>query len=272
MTARSKRLLACEILVLVVAGVVAALTSTAADWRPIELFGVLLALALFSDLLAVRHGAQRISGSFLALVLAMALLGPAPAATIGVASVLVDQLRARNPLPRLITNLATYATFPLVGALLIEWAVTALDVQDDELPFLLLIFAGFLVANLLNFLGIAGDYAFHHRASLAHEFRTIFLPVLPSELVSAVLCVLVAFVYVKSGLWALSLLAVALITFQYLLRQLLRSQSRAERLAGIQLGVLTAMIETLALRDRMTARHAAAVARYARELARAMGM
>jgi hypothetical protein len=119
MTARSKRLLVCEVLVLVGAGIVAAASSTAADWEPIELFGVLLALALGSDLLAVRHGAQRISGSFLALVLAMALLGPAPAATIGVASVLVDQLRARNPLPRLITNLATYATFPLVGAFLI---------------------------------------------------------------------------------------------------------------------------------------------------------
>jgi putative nucleotidyltransferase with HDIG domain len=272
MTARSKRLLAGEVLVFIVAGTVAAASSTAADWEPLELFAVLLALALGSDLLAVRHGAQRISGSFLALVLAMALLGPAPAATIGVASVLVDQLRARNPLPRLITNLATYATFPLVGALLIEWMADALDVQDDDLGFLLLIFGGFLVANLLNFLGIAGDYAFHHRASLAQEFRTIFLPVLPSELVSAVLCVLVAFVYVKSGFAALSLLAVVLVVFQYLLRELLRSRERAERLASVQLGVLTAFIETLALRDRMTARHSAAVARYASELASAMGL
>jgi putative nucleotidyltransferase with HDIG domain len=189
-----------------------------------------------------------------------------------VASVLVDQLRARNPLPRFITNLATYATFPLVGAFLIRWAADALDIHEDDLAFLLLIFAGFLVANFLNFLGIAGDYAFHHRASLAHEFRTIFLPVLPSELVSAVLCALVAFVYVKSGFAALSLLAVVLVTFQYLLRELLRSQDRAERLAALQLGVLTTMIETLSLRDRMTARHSAAVARYAAELAAALGL
>jgi putative nucleotidyltransferase with HDIG domain len=272
MTARSKRLLACEVLVLVLAGAVAAADSTAADWRPPELFAVLLALALASDLFAVRHRVQRISGSFLALVLAMGLLGPAPAAVIGVTSVLVDQLRARNPLPRFITNVATYATFPLVGALLIRWAADALDIHEDDLAFLLLIFAGFLVANLLNFLGIAGDYAFHNRASLANEFRTIFLPVLPSEVVGAVLCALVAFVYVKSGFAALSLLAVVLLTFQYLLRQLLRSQHRAERLAALQIGVLTAMIETLDLRDRMTARHSAAVARYAAELAAAMDL
>jgi putative nucleotidyltransferase with HDIG domain len=272
MPARSKRLLVCEVLVLVAAGLIAAADSSAADWRPPELFAVLLALALGSDLLAVQHRAQRISGSFLALVLAMALLGPAPAATIGVASVLVDQLRARNQLPRLITNLATYATFPLVGGLLIQWAAGAFDVRDDDLAFLVLIFAGFLVANLLNFLGIAGDYVFHSRGSLAHEFRTIFLPVLPSELVSGVLCALVAFAYVKSGFSALSLLAVVLVTFQYLLRELLRSQHRAERLGALQIGVLTAMIETLGLRDRMTARHSAAVARYARELAFALGL
>ena len=257
---------------LILAGVVAALSSSAADWQPLELFGVLLALALASDLLAVRHGAQRISGSFLALVLAMALLGPAPAATIGVLSVLVDQLRSHNPLPRLITNLATWATFPLVGALLIEWAADALNVQQDDLAYLLLIFGGFLVANLLNFVGIAGDYAFHNRVSLAQEFRTIFIPVLPSELVSALLCVLVAYVYVQSGFAALSLLVVVLLTFQYLLRELLRSRERAERLASVQLGVLAAMIETLHLRDRMTARHSAAVARYAGELARSMGL
>jgi putative nucleotidyltransferase with HDIG domain len=271
MSMRSTRLIAGEAVVLVIACVVAALVSTAADWRPPELFAVLLALALGSDLLAVRHKVQRISGSFLALVLAMALLGPAPAVAIGILSVLVDQLRARNPLPRFITNLATYATFPLIGSLLIQGAADALDLQEDDLGFSLLILAGFFVSHLLNFLGIAGDYAFHTRGSLAHEFRTIFVPVLPSAAVGALLCVLVVFVYERSGFAALSLLVVVLFVFQYLLRELLLSQDRAERLASLQIGVLTSMIETLALRDRMTARHSAAVARYARAMAIAHG-
>jgi putative nucleotidyltransferase with HDIG domain len=270
MSRRSTWLIVGEAVLLLVAGVVAAVVSTAADWRPPELVAVLLALAVGSDLLAVRHKAQRISGSFLALVLAMALLGPAPAVTIGVASVLVDQLRARNPLPRFITNLATYATFPLIGSLLIQETAGALSLQEDDVGFSLLVLGGFLVSNLLNFLGIAGDYAFHTRGSLAHEFRTIFVPVLPSAVVGALLCVLVAFVYARSGFGALSLLVVVLFVFQYLLRELLLSQNRAERLAALQLGVLTSMIETLALRDRMTARHSAAVARYARATAIAL--
>jgi putative nucleotidyltransferase with HDIG domain len=271
MSRRSTWLVAGEAAVLVAACLVAALDSTAADWRPPELFIVLLALAIGSDFLALQHRAQRISGSFLAIVLAMALLGPAPAVAIGVLSVLVDQLRAHNPLPRLITNLATYAVFPLVGGLFIEATANALNLRDDDLGFSAVVFAGFLVALLINFLGIAGDYVFHNRGSLAHEFRTIFLPVLPTELVSALMCVLVAFVYARNGIAALSLLVVVLFTFQYLLRELLQSQNRAERLATLQFGVLASMIETLALRDRMTARHSAAVARYAREIAIAIG-
>jgi putative nucleotidyltransferase with HDIG domain len=261
-----------EFVVFLAACAVAAVDSTAADWRPLELFAVLLALAIGSDLLAVRYKVQRISGSFLALVLAMALLGPAPAVAIGVAAVLVDQLRAGNPLPRLVTNVATYAVFPLVGALLIRGAAQALDLREDDLGFSVVVFGVFLIVNFLNFAGIAGDYVFHTRGSFSHEFKTIFVPVLPSATVGALLCVLVAYVYERSGFAALSLLVVVLVVFQYLLRALLLSHERAERLASLQIGVLFSMIETLALRDRMTARHSAAVARYARAMAIAMGL
>ena len=86
------------------------------------------------------------------------------------------------------------------------------------------------------------------------------------------LCAFVAAFYVQTGVAAMALMLFVLLTFQYLLRELLLSRERAERLAALQLGVLISMIETLALRDRMTARHSAAVARYARAMAEALGM
>ena len=182
---------------------------------------------------------------------------------------LVDQLRAHNPLPRLITNLATYATFPLIGGLLIEAAASAFDLQEDDVAFSAARLRrrsssrSFSTSSM-----IAGDYVFHNRASLKHEFRTIFIPVLPSELVSALLCVLVAFVYERSGFGALALLvARAARRSSTCCASCCARSDRAERLAALQLGVLTSMIETLALRDRMTARHSAAVARYARAIA-----
>src|SRR6188472_1133587 len=267
MTGRARALMVGETAVMVTAVIVAALESSASDWEPAPLVGVLLALALATDWFAVSYGGQRISGSFLALVLAMALLGPAPATAIGIASVLFDHVRARNPPPLLLANLAAFATFPLVGGLLIQWA----DVDQKSAAFPVLVIGVFMVTNLLNFLMIGGHHAIAERVSLIGEFRTIFVPVLPSELLSAALCALVAAFYVRTGVAAIALMLLVLLTFQYLLRELLLSRERAERLAGLQLGVLVSMIETLALRDRMTARHSAAVARYARAMARALG-
>ncbi|HWK25848.1 MAG TPA: HD-GYP domain-containing protein [Solirubrobacter sp.] len=252
---------------LVAALTVAALSSTAGDWEPVSLLFVLLALALITDLFAVSYGGQRISGSFLALVLAAALLGPAPATAIGITAVLCDHLRARNPPPLLLANLATFATFPLVGGLLIG----AADIPQDSGTFPVLVFATFLVTNLLNFVMIGGHDAFVTRTPLLSGFRKIFVPVLPSEVLSAVLCALVAAFYVRTGVAAIALMLLVLLTFQYLLRELLLSRDRAERLAGLQIGVLVSMLETLALRDRMTARHSAAVARYAHAMASELG-
>ena len=88
----------------------------------------------------------------------------------------------------------------------------------------------------------------------------------------------VAFIYVQIGLAGVALFGVVLVTFQYLLGALLLSQQRAEelelrskQLASFQVGMLSAMLRTLDLRDQMTARHSAAVARYSRAIAQRAG-
>ena len=89
----------------------------------------------------------------------------------------------------------------------------------------------------------------------------------------------VAFIYHEIGIAAIALFGVVLVTFQYLLGQLLLSQQRAEelerrtkQLASFQVGMLSALLRTLDLRDQMTARHSAAVARYSRAIAQRAGM
>jgi putative nucleotidyltransferase with HDIG domain len=69
------------------------------------------------------------------------------------------------------------------------------------------------------------------------------------------------------------------LVFQYLVGELLVSQERgdelelrARQLAGFQVALLSALLRTLDLRDRMTARHSAAVARYSREIAAQLGL
>ena len=88
----------------------------------------------------------------------------------------------------------------------------------------------------------------------------------------------IAYLYVHVGLAGVALFGVVLVTFQYLLGALLVSQQRAEelelrskQLASFQVGMLSAMLRTLDLRDQMTARHSAAVARYSRAIAQRAG-
>ncbi|HYH88503.1 MAG TPA: HD domain-containing phosphohydrolase [Solirubrobacteraceae bacterium] len=268
---RSKYLLIVEAVVLFGTLVGAAASSEAEDWQPAGLVVVLLLLAVASDLLALQHKAQRITGAFFALVLAMALCGPAPAVMIGVVSVLVDSLRNRLAAHKVLANATTYALIPLAVGLGIEALAGVTDLETSNVTFALVVFAAFALSFALNFAMIAGDISVHTGIPVARQVRQILVPVLPVELASALLTVCVAIVYRETGLAALALFAVVLIVFQYVLRELLRSQRRAEELAALQLGVLASMVDTLAMRDRMTARHSAAVARYARALAEAHG-
>jgi putative nucleotidyltransferase with HDIG domain len=264
--------------VLLGAGAGAALSSSAADWRPLRLVVLLLAFCVVSDLLTFRFRGVVLSGSFISLVLAMALLGPAPAVAIGVASMLIDRMRHPLRAGDFVSNLATYATFPLLGGLFLTGMAQRAHLHTGDLGFLLLVFAAFFATNLLNFALIASWTQLRDGVTFARRLRTGFLPVLPSELAAALLTVAIVALYAHVGLSALLLAALAIIVFQYLTRELLLSQDRADeleqrtrQLASLHVGILTTMLQTLSLRDRSTARHSAAVARYARELAAAIG-
>jgi putative nucleotidyltransferase with HDIG domain len=260
------------------------LTVAAAVWRApacnwdLPLFTVLLAFSIFSDLTAVSTKSKvKISGSFLALVVAMVFLGGTPAAVIGVATILTGWLRWRDDWHYLLDNVLTYAFFPLVGGIAFHEGVVALGLSPADPWFYLCVFALFQFALTVNFLMIASYGCYVERSSFRTKLR-VLPPVLPSEFASAMLAVAVAYIYFEIGLAAIALFGVVLVTFQYLLGQLLLSQQRAEelelrskQLASFQVGMLSAMLRTLDLRDQMTARHSAAVARYSRAIAQRAG-
>jgi putative nucleotidyltransferase with HDIG domain len=250
-------------------------TSRASDWAPISLVFLLTALAILSDGIAIGTRSLRLSGAFISLVLAMALLGAGPAVMIGLVTTAIDAVRNRLRIPALLANLSAYATFPLVGALLVR----AVGMQDaEDVDFALGIFAVFAITNALNFFLIAAPRRVTHGLRLRDQVRDMFVPMLPSEALAGALSVAIAVTYNLVGFAALIALIGVLFLFQVLTRELLVSQDRAEQLearstqlASLQVGVLAALVQTLSLRDRMTARHSAAVARYARAIAEEIG-
>jgi putative nucleotidyltransferase with HDIG domain len=198
---------------------------------------------------------------------------------------LVGWLRWRDSWQDLLDNVVAYAWFPLIGGLVFTEVADWLNLSKSDGMFYLLTFLIFVFALALNFLIIAAQIRYKEGTGLIELVRKLVIPVMSSELFAALLAVGVTYLYIHVGLAAIILFGVVLFTFQRLLGQLLLSEQRAEelerrgkqltartkQLATLQVGVLSALLRTLDLRDRMTARHSAAVARYAREIAIAAG-
>jgi putative nucleotidyltransferase with HDIG domain len=277
-TRPSRLAIATMIAALAVTMLVAALLAPEADWD-LGLFSVLLVFSVLSFLTAVRAESKLlISGTFLALVLTMVFLGGTPAAVIGVTVTSVGWLaRWREEPHYLLNNVLTYAVFPLIGGVLFHASVRALGLTAADPAFYLCIFGLFQVVLGINFVMIASYACYVERSTFTSKLK-VLPAVLPSEFASAMLAVAVAFIFHIIGIAAIALFGVVLITFQYLLGQLLLSQQRADelerrskQLASFQVGMLSAMLRTLDLRDQMTARHSAAVARYSRAIAQRAG-
>jgi putative nucleotidyltransferase with HDIG domain len=275
----SRFFIAAELVALGGAVALAISNAPSADWD-IALLLMLFAFAALSDLSAVETGAGvKISGSFLAIVVAMVLLGGTPAALIGAATIVIGWLRWRDEPRNFLLNLVTYCWFPLLGGLAFDFVQDQGALEPSDGFYYLGVFGVALLALMINFSIIAIADRYTERTPIRFKVRRALIPVLPSELTAALLAVGVVYLYELIGKAAIALFAIVLLTFQYLLGQLLVSEERSQelerrtrQLASLQVGLLSALLHTLDLRDRMTARHSAAVARYAKEIARAAGM
>jgi putative nucleotidyltransferase with HDIG domain len=266
-----------ELAALAAAVVLAVALNGSSNWN-LPLLGVLLVAAVASDLTAVDTPASRVkvSSSFLAIVAATVFTGGTPAALLGVATIGAGWLRTRYSRTDLLINFVTYAWFPLLSGLAFHAVVTATNTVQTDGLFYLLVFGLFVVALAIDFTLIAVYSCYVEGSRIVAKVRRALVPLLPSELASALLAVGIAYLYVQIGLATVALFAIVLIIFQYLIGALMVSQARADelelrakQLAGFQVALLGALLRTLDLRDRMTARHSAAVARYSREIAAA---
>ena len=267
--------LACALLA--TAAVAGVLLAGSGSWDP-ALFAVLLVLIVGAGFIEIELGGFTISGEAVGIVIAAALLGPAQAAILGVVWSIIWITRGPTRLPTALANLAERATIGILGGVTMRWTADVVGVGTDELAFALPILVGFTVFVLLNAsiqLGVArvlDDVPFWG------GLREVIVPLLPSDALMVLLASLIVFAEAHLGPAALALLVALFFLYVHLYKQLVLSEKRGEelgkrteQLASLQVGVLTAMLRTLSMRDQMTARHSAAVARYARAIAKAAG-
>jgi putative nucleotidyltransferase with HDIG domain len=257
----------------------AVMLSKVEDWRPFTLVVLLLVVAIVSESFRLETKRIKVSASFLSLVLAMTLLGPAPAACLGALVMVWSCATKRSPWQSWLANISTYACFTVVGGFVFEIVGGPALVTDNAAVYIMLVFVLFLGTNALNFLLIAIDFKVFEGWSIRTAVRQIYTPVLPVEFATGLLTAGVAYAYQDENMAVIGLLAVIGLVFQYLLRTALSSvehkeqlEGRTRELAALQVGLLGTVLQTLSLRDKMTARHSAAVARYSREIAGELGL
>src|SRR3954447_2481577 len=178
---------------LVAAAAVAVATADSASWDP-ALLAALFGFALVTDLWAIETSATTagtarllMSGSFIALVVAMVLLGGAPAALIGLATIVVGHLRFRERRDLFLNNLVAYAWFPLLGGIVFH----ALAPGDGDPAYYALVAAVFFLALTVNFLVIVGYGAYLEGSRLSSKIKQTMLPLLGWDLIAAAIAVCV---------------------------------------------------------------------------------
>jgi putative nucleotidyltransferase with HDIG domain len=215
----------------------------------------------------IGRGRASISSSFIVITLAAAFLGPASAAAAALLAELPAARRLKTPPLQVAVNLLGSAGPALVAATMIRALVSH---PSDRPTFYLVVAAAGVVVLLLNF-GIVAS-----APRVFHGERTLSLRVLweysPSLALNIALAVAGAAIYVKVGIAGIVFALVALFTFSYMAHLLERSRQRAEQYVSLSWGVLAGLMRSLDTRDQRAARHAAAVARFARDMAESVGM
>jgi len=279
-----KRLyVAAEVVALGAVPTALALTAGAREWQPLGAVLVLGTIIAMGEQLTVRIRGQCLTPSFIALTLTICFLGPLPAIAFLIPAMAYSSRRARLRPLQWLNNIVNSLVFPLVGGLLARdllgpgllerftpshAALVGLDVL-----------AVFVVANTLNYLLLALNAWASLDRPLGMQFKTAFLPLLPAQLAAAVLTALLGIGYAYLGIYVVVGTLIVLGIFQQLVAALVRSEERAAELAArsvqlssLQLGVLTTLSETLSMRSPRIASHQQAVAKYARALAREVGL
>lgn len=215
-----------------IAGVaVIVLTSGLDRWQT----GPLLVLAGFTTVSAVTQiatgsGKIYVSGVPIGLITTIVLLGPGPAAILGALTMMVFWTRTRAGWDTVLNNVSTYVWYPLVAGVFFHETVHLAGLGPSTMPYYLMVFPTFVVALVVNFFGVVGFGCYVDRTSLAEAARMAVLPIMSAELFSALLTMGAAYIAVEAGTAGVLLVVVALLIFQYLVGELLKSKQRGEEL------------------------------------------
>ena len=233
-----------------------------------SLTAILAIGAVLAGGLAVgERGGLGVSASFIVYVLAGAFLGPASAAAAAILAELAASLRSKTYWRTFLYNLPP-AVVPAVAAAVI---IRALSAPHNDVGFYFAVGVAAFVALILSF----GIFSALRRLQFPDleqfGWRTLY-EFLPSLVLSIVVAVAGVGITLKVGNAGIAFALAAVFAFSYMAHLLEQSRKRAQQYVSLSWGVLAGLMRALDIRDERVARHSAAVARFARDIAQAVGM
>jgi putative nucleotidyltransferase with HDIG domain len=231
---------------------------------------VLAAGAVVSVLGASKwEGSLQISSAFVCLMLAVAFVGPVGAFVVALSAELGTWAIQRYRLVALPVNLAAAAVPTLIAAVAYDALVGGpfdgglADTAALATAAVILIALNFALLRSLAVLLDGGRWreALHHPREL-----------LPSLVLSVGLTLAIAAMSARFDIAASVLAVLIIVAFNYMSRLVVIARQRAGQYAALSWGVLSALVRSLDRRDSRTARHSAAVAGFARDIALECGM
>jgi putative nucleotidyltransferase with HDIG domain len=227
-----------------------------------------LSAAVGSLTAAQWQGAMSVSASFVCVMLGAAYLDPAAAFAIALFAEGVTWLRERHRLGAFLINIASIGLPALVAATLFQAIGSG---EDARLAFLGALTIAAVVDLTVNFFLASSLLALMDGLSLRSALR-LPLQLMPALGLTVALTLAVAEVYRRFGVGAGALVLLLIVAFTYMARLVVTARERTAQYASLSWGVLSGLIRTLDRRDGRAARHAAAVAAFARDIASEAGM
>jgi putative nucleotidyltransferase with HDIG domain len=266
---RRSALLAASLTLALIGGCVVGILASSGD--TVSALSIILGIAAVGAgvLVVGEHGGMQVSASFIVLVLAAAFLGPASAAAAALIFELTATLVKRTAWRTVVlNNLASGLVPAVVAALIIRALVGG---PSDTAGFYVAVALAGIVAMVLSFALFASLRRLVLPSAEQFGWRT-FVEFLPSIGLSVLVAVAGAGIAFKLGNAGIAFALAAVFAFSYMAHLLLQSRQRAQQYSALSWGVLAGLMRSLDIRDQRAARHSAAVARFARDIATEIGM
>ena len=261
-------LLICGLLV----SVIVAALQAGSDRGPHNGLTIVLGIAAFvaGYTMVPLGGRTGVSAAFIVVVLAAAFLGPVSACLTAVIAEIAASVRVTTrPRPYMFAANLLGAMLPALAAAGVV-SVLARGGPSETIGFYAVVALAGVVEIALNFT-IAAYYTNVLGSKQALALSTL-KALAPSLALSVVLAVAGAAIYLELGIAGIAFSLTAVFAFSYMAHLVQQSRERAQQYVSLSWGVLAGLMRSLDIRDERAARHAAAVARFSRDIATAVGM